>query len=171
VRRVVGLVACALLALPLVAGAQSPGETTPLRVSFVVRGVLSVSVDPDLVDFGEVPVETGDTFRSPTPLTINVRSNAPWTLAGRVSEIIHAHGTGRAADPSSLPTLRLERLAPNAPAFPLPNPGNASAVLISGGDTGPEGAVSRPELFLRVPPGAEPGAYQMRVVLELRGAP
>jgi hypothetical protein len=159
---------------PAFAAAQGmPGSATAtLRVSFVVRPVLSISVDPEQIDFGDVPIESQNSFRAPTPLNIQVKSNAPWSLAGRVTEVLHRQGGSKAGGgEEKLPVLRLEHVTPHAPAAVLPNPGSASALILQGGDTGPDGAVSRPDVVVDVPAGADPGTYQMRVVFELTALP
>ena len=82
------IVAAAISAalLPVAVRAQqvpgAPGAagaaTTSVRVNFVVKPVLSIAVDPETIDFGEVALDTASSFRSPVPLSIRVRANTPW---------------------------------------------------------------------------------------------
>ena len=89
--------AATLRGMDLAAAQGMPGSaTSTLRVSFVVRPVLSITVAPEQIDFGDVPIESQNTFRAQTPLNIQVKSNAPWMLAGRVTEVLHREGGTKA---------------------------------------------------------------------------
>jgi hypothetical protein len=138
-----------------------------VRVSFVVRPVLTVAVEPGTLDLGELPVEAGRTFRSSVPLMLRVTANTPWTLAASLADST-PRAAAAGAGPS--PVLRLENVVPGRrDTLALARGQAAQTTLLSGGSTGRNGQIVRPDVD--VPAGASPGSYRMRVVLELKGQP
>ena len=154
-------------------GALPSGSPAFVRVHFVVRPVLSISVDPDVIDLGSVPVESNRTFRAPVPLAIRIRSNGGWILAAGVSDLVaHAESAGRAALAAASPSVRLENLsATTKQAITLAQTRGTPSPLLSGGSTGSDGLTLRPQVVVDVPPGTAPGTYRLRVLVELKGAP
>ena len=150
--------------------AQTPAAsaTAAVRVSFVVRPVLTVAVEPGTLDLGELPVEAGRTFRSSVPLTLRVTANTPWTLAASLADST-PRAAAAGAGPS--PVLRLENVVPGRHTLALARGQAAQTTLLSGGSTGRNGQIVRPDVLVDVPAGASPGSYRMRVVLELKGQP
>jgi len=144
-----------------------------VHMHFVVRPVLSVSVEPDAVDFGSVPVESGRTFRSPAPLSIRILSNSGWTLAATVSDLaVRTESAVRGSTGAASPSVRLENLSGTPrTAVTLAETRGAPTPLLSGGSTGAEGVTLRPQVVVDVPPGTAPGTYRLRVLVELKGAP
>ncbi len=168
----VALSLAGILAAGAAAG-QTPSSsaTAAVRVSFVVRPVLTVAVEPGTLDLGELPVEAGHTFRSSVPLTLRVTSNTTWTLAASLADASpRAAAAQAAAGPA--PALRLENVVPGRhDTLSLARGQAAQTTLLSGGSTGRLGQVVRPDVVVDVPAGATPGSYRMRVVLELKGQP
>jgi hypothetical protein len=153
------------------ASAQTPASSAAaaVRVSFVVRPVLTVAVEPGTLDLGELPVEAGRTFRSSVPLTLRVTANTPWTLAASLADST-PRAAAAGAGPS--PVLRLENVVPGRrDTLALARGQAAQTTLLSGGSTGRNGQIVRPDVLVDVPAGATPGSYRMRVVLELKGQP
>jgi hypothetical protein len=166
----------AALVIVLAAGAaaaQTPvaSATAAVRVTFLVRPVLTVAVEPGTLDLGELPIEAGHTFRSSVPLTLRVTSNTAWTLAASLADAAPRVAAAR-ADAGPLPTLRLENVVPGRhDTLALARGQGPQTTLLSGGSTGKNGQVVRPDVVVDVPAGATPGSYRMRVLLELKGQP
>jgi hypothetical protein len=155
------------------APAQTPAASAAaaVRVSFVVRPVLTVAVEPGTLDLGELPVEAGRTFRSSVPLTLRVTANTPWTLAASLADS-GPRAAAVGAGPGPSPVLRLENVVPGRrDTLALARGQAAQTTLLSGGSTGRNGQIVRPDVLVDVPAGATPGSYRMRVVLELKGQP
>jgi pyruvate/2-oxoglutarate dehydrogenase complex dihydrolipoamide acyltransferase (E2) component len=172
VTRTAGLAFAALLTAGS-AAAQTPASSAAaaVRVSFVVRPVLTVAVEPGTLDLGELPVEAGHTFRSSVPLTLRVTSNTAWTLAASLADAA-PRAAAAAASAGPAPVLRLENIVPGRRDTLAPGRGQAAqTTLLSGGSTGRNGRIVRPDVVVDVPSGAAPGSYRMRLVLELKGQP
>ncbi len=155
-------------------GVLQSGTPALVQIHFVVRPVLSISIDPDVIDLGSIPIEMGRTFRAPVPLSIKIRANSPWILAAGVTDLVaRAESVTRpAASATSQLAVRLENLAPTArPAIELAQARGAPSSLLSGGSTGADGVLLRPQVVVDVPPGTAPGTYRLRVLVELKGAP
>lgn len=155
------------------AAAQTPvaSASGTIRVAFTIRPILTVAVEPGILDLGELPVEAGRTFRSSVPLTLRVTSNTTWTLAASLVDAT-PHAAAATADAGSPPVLRLENVTPGRrDTLALARGQAAPTTLLSGGSTGRNGQVLRPDVVVDIPTGAAPGSYRMRVVLELKGQP
>jgi hypothetical protein len=164
-------VAAILAAGPAAAQTPAASAAAAVRVSFVVRPVLTVAVEPGTLDLGELPVEAGHTFRSSVPLTLRVTSNTAWTLAASLADATPRVAAAR-SDAGPPPTLRLENVVPGRrDTLALARGQAAPTTLLSGGSTGRNGQIVRPDVVVDVPAGATPGSYRMRVVLELKGQP
>lgn len=167
---------CLLGLIPFMAQAQqapAAGAASSVRLTFVIKPVLAISVDPEQIDFGDVSLDTGSTVRSPVPLSIRVRANTAWSLAASVEPALRVgrpRSESIAAAPA--PTVRLENLVAGRRLAPLAvsRAQSASGTVLSGGTTGPDGLLLRPDLVVDIPPGTT-GSYRLRIVLDLRGAP